>query len=49
MIPEYERLAAHHADMARSVRALDEELSDIAYSESILRNDLRQIERASAR
>ena len=46
MIPEYERLVAHHADMVRSVRALDEELSNIAYSESILRNDLRQIKRA---
>ena len=48
MIPEYERLAAHHADMELSVRALGEELSDIAYSESTLRNDLRQIERARA-
>ncbi len=46
IIPEYERLAALHADLERSVRALGEELSDIAYSESILRNDLRQIERA---
>ena len=46
MIPEYERLSAHHADMELSVRALGEELSDIAYSESTLRNDLRQIERA---
>jgi len=46
MIPEYERLAAHHADMELSVRALGEELSNIAYSESTLRNDLRQIERA---
>ena len=46
MIPEYERLAAHHADMELSVRALGEELSDIAYVESTLRNDLRQIERA---
>ncbi len=46
MIPEYERLAAHHADMELSVRALGEELSDIAYTESTLRNDLRQIERA---
>ena len=46
MIPEYERLAAHHEDMERSVRALGEELSNIAYAESSLRNNLRQIERA---
>ncbi len=46
MIPEYERLAAHHADMELSVRALGEELSDIADAESTLRNDFRQIERA---
>ncbi len=46
MIPESERLAAHHADLERSVRALGEELSDIAYAQSTLRNDLRQIERA---
>ena len=46
MIPEYERLMAHHADLELSVRNLGEQLSDIAYSESSLRNDLRQIERA---
>ena len=46
MIPEYERLSAHHADMERSVRTLGEELSNIAYAESSLRNNLRQIERA---
>ena len=46
MIPEYERLTAHHADLERSVRALGDELSNIAYAQSSLRNDLRQIERA---
>ena len=46
MIPEYERLTAHHADMEHSVRALGEELNNIAYLESSLRTDLRQIERA---
>ena len=46
MIPEYERLTAHHADMELSVRSLTEQLNDIAYVESSLRNDLRQIERA---
>ena len=46
MIPEYERLMAHHADLEHSVRDLGEQLSDITYSESSLRNDLRQIERA---
>ncbi len=46
MIPEYERLTAHHADMEVSVRNLTEQLNDIAYVESSLRNDLRQIERA---
>lgn len=46
LIPEYERLTAHHADMELSVRGLGEELNDIAYSVSSLRNDLRQIERA---
>ena len=46
MIPEYERLTAHRADMELSVRSLTEQLNDIAYVESSLRNDLRQIERA---
>jgi len=46
MIPEYERMTAHHADLERSVRSLGEELSNIAYVQSSLRNDLRQIERA---
>ena len=46
MIPEYERLTAHHADLERSVRSLGDELSNIAYAQSSLRNDLRQIERA---
>ncbi len=48
MIPEYERLTAHHADLARSVRALGDELSNIAYAQSSLRNDLKQIERAQS-
>ena len=48
MIPEYERLSAHHADMERSVRSLGDELSNIAFAESSLRNNLRQIERARA-
>ena len=47
LIPEYERLTAHRADMEVSVRNLSEQLSDIAYLESSLRNDLRQIERAN--
>ena len=46
MIPEYERLMARHADLELTVRSLGEQLNDIAYSESSLRNDLRQIERA---
>ena len=46
MIPEYERLMAHHADLELSVRGLGEQLNDIAHLESSLRNDLRQIERA---
>lgn len=49
MILEYERLTAHHADLERSVRALGDELSNIAYAQSSLRNDLRQVERARAR
>ena len=46
MIPEYERLRTRHADIEKSVRDLSEQMGDIAYLESSLRNDLRQIERA---
>jgi len=46
MIPEYEHLRTRHADVEKSVRDLGEQLDDIAYLESSLHNDLRQIERA---
>ena len=46
MIPEYERLRTRHADVEKSVRDLSEQLDDIAYLQSSLQNDLRQIERA---
>ena len=46
MVPEYEHLRTRHADVEKSVRDLGEQLDDIAYLESSLHNDLRQIERA---
>ena len=46
LIPEHERLVARHNDLEHSVRKLDEELSDMTYLMSSLRNDLRQVERA---
>lgn len=48
LVPEYERLVARHNDLEHSVRKLDEELNDITYLMSSLRNDLRQVERADA-
>ena len=46
LIPEHERLLARHNDLEHSIRKLDEELNDITYLTSSLRNDLRQVERA---
>ena len=46
MVPEYERISTRHDDLELSVRRLDEELNDITYLMSALRNDLRQVERA---
>ena len=46
LIPLFERLRVKKADLEQSMRSLDEELSNIAYLETSMRNDLRQIERA---
>ena len=46
MIPEYERLQAHRADVTASIREIEEKLGNITYLLGTLRNDLRQIEHA---
>ena len=46
MIPEYERLQTHRADVTASIRDIEEKLSNITYLSGTLKNDLRQIEHA---
>ena len=46
LVPEYERLATIHNDLEHSVRKLDDDVNDLTYLMSALRNDLRLIERA---
>lgn len=46
LVPEHERIATIHTDLEHSVRKLDDDVNDLTYLMSALRNDLRQIERA---
>lgn len=46
LVPEHERLTTIHNDLEHSVRKLDDDVNDLTYLMSSLRNDLRQIERA---
>ena len=46
LVPEHERLTTIHNDLEHSVRKLDDDMNDLTYLMSSLRNDLRQIERA---
>ena len=46
MIPEYEKLQTHRADVTASIREIEEKLGNITYLSSTLKNDLRQIEHA---
>ena len=46
LVPEYEHLTTVHNDLEHSVRRLDDDMNDLTYLMSALRNDLRQIERA---
>ena len=46
LVPEHERLTTIHDDLEHSIRKLDDDVNDLTYLMSSLRNDLRQIERA---
>ena len=46
LVPEHERLTTIHNDLEHSIRKLDDDVNDLTYLMSSLRNDLRQIERA---
>ena len=46
LVPEHERITAIHNDLEHSIRKLDDDVNDLTYLMSSLRNDLRQIERA---
>ncbi|MBO7683874.1 MAG: hypothetical protein J6T51_04015 [Kiritimatiellae bacterium] len=45
MIPDYEHLQTHRADVTAAIRDLDEKIGNISYQTGTLKNDLRQIER----
>ncbi len=45
-VMDYERIQTHRADVAASIRDLDDQLGGISYAIGVLRNDLRQIERS---
>ncbi len=46
LVPEYERLVMRYNDLERSARKMSDDMNDITYLMSALRNDLRQVERA---
>ena len=46
LVPEHERITTIHNDLEHSIRKLDDDVGDLTYLMSSLRNDLRQIERA---
>ena len=47
IVMDYERIEVRRADLASSVRDLDDQLGGISYAIGSLRNDLRQIERSN--
>ena len=46
MVQDYDRIESRRADILASLRDIDDQIGGIAYAESSLKNDLRQIERA---